>query len=510
MSVLKQSLYIKRIKTIGCAVLLIVLLLAGLFFVKGDKRKVCGVSLKTEEQLEKLLNEKSETEGFSDILKFDGKPIPYDSDSKTFYISQNMNKKRWQGIITTDAGRLYFLEDENLRDKLSIISGNKRGKLYLIGSDSYELFEVCFSGMPVMNIVRDRDYVSFFSTDDNGIKSAEYVGNIDVRGGRSRRYKKKSFKLTFEDKQQLLDMRRDDDWILNALYDDMGLVHNAVSYEVWNQISEKNSVPFDNTVKQSYVEVLVDGDYKGVYGLSERIDDDFVGLKGGDIMYKASTWPDWEGDCMAALECKYPKEETETVREYIKSSLMDFFADNDKTYDKLKNTIYYDNALDFQIFIQLTVGVDNRLKNSYLIFKQDGEKQKVALIPWDCNATWGSHFQSYYAPYYVEETDVWSYQFERLYRADEKTASRDLYEEWLKLRQDVITEENICDITQKNLEYLHNSGAYERNFNRWPYYPQEGDDEPSLVDDEWKDEYIFEFINGRIEVLDKYFEEMSK
>lgn len=48
----------------------------------------------------------------------------------------------------------------------------------------------------------------------------------------------------------------------------------------------------------------------------------------------------------------------------------------------------------------------------------------------------------------------------------------------------------------EDFAYLHASGAYERNYRRWP----EGMDY-------WKEDYIYEYVEGRLIWLDTYFKE---
>lgn len=248
-----------------------------LVYIYINNDNVCGVPRKNLTDINSLVASKEEVKGYFDVLKFEDKPIPYDSADNTLYVYQDLNSTQWQGSITAEVGDIYFLDNKDFDNKSQYISKNQHSKLYLVGTDSYEIFDVCFSGMPLINICEERDYVEIFYSDKSKIIAKEMVGNIQVRGGRSKGYEKSSFKLTLKEKQSLLNMRCDDDWILNALYDDLGLIHNALSYEMWNQISKDNNVKFDNTVNMEFVELLVNGEYRGVYGLTERIDAKFFG-----------------------------------------------------------------------------------------------------------------------------------------------------------------------------------------------------------------------------------------
>lgn len=206
------------------------------------------------------------------------------------------------------------------------------------------------------------------------------------------------------------------------------------------------------------------------------------------------------------MECKFPQEETDDIKQNIQSILIDFFV-QDANYASLKEKIYYQNALDYQIFIQLTAGMDNTMKNTYLVFKEYGSGQKFAIIPWDCNATWGAHYKSFYNPDYIEDKSIWSAQFYRLYEVDEKRCFQDLNSEWKLLRKKIITTENVSSIAKSKIDYLYVTGGYERNYQRWPFLPQE-DENRKFFKTEWDDDYILSFIEKRIPFLDSYYDDM--
>lgn len=48
----------------------------------------------------------------------------------------------------------------------------------------------------------------------------------------------------------------------------------------------------------------------------------------------------------------------------------------------------------------------------------------------------------------------------------------------------------------KEFSYLHDSGAYDRNYRTWPNGAAY-----------WKDRYIYEYVEGRLSYLDDYFED---
>ena len=51
----------------------------------------------------------------------------------------------------------------------------------------------------------------------------------------------------------------------------------------------------------------------------------------------------------------------------------------------------------------------------------------------------------------------------------------------------------------QEFDYLHGSGAYDRNYVRWEEHGRE----------KWKDEYIYEYVEGRLAFLDSFYQDFS-
>ena len=72
-----------------------------------------------------------------------------------------------------------------------------------------------------------------------------------------------------------------------------------------------------------------------------------------------------------------------------------------------------------------------------------------------------------------------------------------LADRWQELRQSIITKEALYEKVDILSGYLHDSGAYQRNQQRWP--PK---------GDYWQENYIYEYVDRRIDFLDDYIEQM--
>ena len=67
----------------------------------------------------------------------------------------------------------------------------------------------------------------------------------------------------------------------------------------------------------------------------------------------------------------------------------------------------------------------------------------------------------------------------------------------MELREEIVTKEAIYEKADADFAYLYDSGAAIRNEQRWPREV-----------DYWKDEYLYQYIDGRIDFLDDYFGRM--
>lgn len=105
-----------------------------------------------------------------------------------------------------------------------------------------------------------------------------YIG-IETRGQSTQMFPKKSYSLETRDAAgenlnvSLLGMPAENDWILYAPYSDKSMLRNAVTFELGRSLDEYCS-------RTAFCEVYIDGDYRGVYILMEKIkrDDDRVDI----------------------------------------------------------------------------------------------------------------------------------------------------------------------------------------------------------------------------------------
>lgn len=486
-----------------------------------------------ESHLDNLLQNKAKRSDISDDnrLLMNGNPIPTDIVSQTIYISVDMDTQHWDKdrFMSCNDSKLYFLQCENWKNKQEMIQNGTAMELYCINDDSYTQYYCIFTGMPVMTMEAVYDY-------NDGEKSG-WVGRMDltdpyhtasyqnsactfaVRGSTSASLEKKGYSLELTHTElSLLGMRMDDKWNLNALYDDAGLIHNEISYELWNEIAathDSKTEGKDFSIEQEYIELILNGEYAGVFGLQEKINKKNMELTDNDIMYKMLNWriPATMIEASIFYELRFPKQDDVTLYGPALTWSQVFAARQSQNFDAAVSIIHLDNTIDYGLFCMLISGTDNTRKNLYYIARaQQNGIYKLTVIPWDLNATWGNvwngevrnntlydrRFITYTGTIEGEDRDsVWFDGLAALYGMDRQRTTEFMLQRWKLLRKDVLSYDNISSLLDEDFSYLHHSGAYARNFERWPNGKEY-----------WKDEYIYEYAKERLEFLDGYYQEL--
>jgi hypothetical protein len=117
-----------------------------------------------------------------------------------------------------------------------------------------------------------RNYVA----DQDSIQYLNYSGRVDIelRGSASQTYPKKGFGFTTlmddditNNNVSLLGMPEENDWILDGLSSDSSLIRNYLSFNLSRQIGQYAS-------HTAYCEVMINGQYNGLYILEEKIKPD--------------------------------------------------------------------------------------------------------------------------------------------------------------------------------------------------------------------------------------------
>ncbi len=333
----------------------------------------------------------------------------------------------------------------------------------------------------------------------------DYNGNcgIEFRGNSTQGFDKKNYSIELwtnagaDTSAILLGLPKEEDWILHASHVDKTFIRNALSYNIWREIGYWAA----NT---KYVELVIDGDYRGLYILMEknkrdndRLDiakldtDDNLGdsLTGGYII--RMDWPEGDGffsnfnaqdGSPLYYQYYYPKSTkiTNPQKTYIQNYLQTF--ENAVYSGNLQNlSTHYLNYIDLTTFADLFIinelsrSVDAYKLSSY-IYKDridNGGKLKAGPI-WDFDLAYDN------AAYCGGESETgWTYlqaenscddlmlmpMWWQVFLND-PIFTNHLKCRWELLKQSVLNINNLNNFIDSSATVIND--AQNRNFQRWP------------------------------------------
>lgn len=397
------------------------------------------------------------------------------------------------------------------------------GIAYEATDSENESFEIYFTQLPIISIFTNdsivdepKVYAQFSLCQSNGDYIENSIG-IEYRGGWTQSLPKKSFRIEFwEDvtgsktkNVSLLDMRSDDDWNIQAMYNEPLRLRSKANFEMWRKIDTLYYISDEpeaiNGVRQEYVELFLNNQYSGVYALSERPDRKQFKLKkykDGKMrgeLYKGVSWgastytslPSYSNNSMlwGGFEYEYPEEEInwENIYEFVRFAI---YEDSIPFYENYNERFDIDNAVNYFIFLNLLRATDNTGKNIYVAKYNTNEP--YFYIPWDLDGSYGVIWNG------TEENitnDILINGFyDRLIKYNSFTDR--LKVRWNKLRENLITHDNIMGVFKTQFEYLKSNGVYDRELIAWK--------NPDFFDIDNLN-YTSNWLTNRLDYLDNVF-----
>ncbi len=332
-----------------------------------------------------------------------------------------------------------------------------------------------------------------------------YIG-IEIRGSSSQMFPKKQYGIETTDslgedlEVSLLGLPKEEDWILFAPYNDKTLMRDALAYHLARLTNRY-------AVRSKYVEVVINGDYKGVYVLFEKIkrDKNRVGISKNDpenvsgdavtggYIIKIDKMTDqapgswWQSpyisDGFKPVYYLYEFPKPEDINEYQENYIQNYFQSFETT---LAGSEYsdpftgYPELLDVEAFIdyvlinELAKNIDAYRLSTFLHKDVDSKSKKLVTGPqWDHNLSFGNadYYEGYNPQGWMINTifpDWESFEppfwWKKLFN-DEMMFNK-FSKRWHELRLGVLSNENIISIIDSISVML--SEAKERNFERWP------------------------------------------
>ena len=331
---------------------------------------------------------------------------------------------------------------------------------------------------------------------------------IEIRGSSSQMFPKKQYAVETRDGTgenlnfPLLDLPSENDWILYAPYSDKSLIRNVLSYKLARDTGRYAS-------RSEFCEVYINGDYKGLYVLMEKIKrdnnrvdissidpDDIAGdsLTGGYIVKVDK----WEGENNQGwyspiqyqyhdptfIQYHYPKPDNLVNEQmtYIQNYMNGFEALMASNQYDDPETGYY-NVINLNSFIHVALmneisrNVDGYRLSAFMYKDRDSIDGRLTMGPiWDYNLAFGN------ADYYDgANPEGWQIEFENDWdqfanpfwwmRAWQDTTFRNTFNyQWQTLRQTVFSDAYILSEIDSLVNIIGDASI--RNFQRWPILDQ--------------------------------------
>jgi hypothetical protein len=287
--------------------------------------------------------------------------------------------------------------------------------------------KIIYRGPGLRNYVTDKDSAAFLN----------YNGRVDIeiRGSYSQAFPKKAYGFTTlqadnstNNNVSLLGMPEENDWVLHGLSSDPSLIRDYLSHNLSRQIGQY-------AIRTVYCEVVVNGDYRGLYFLGEKIkpdknrvnvekiepaDQQQPELSGG---YITKTDKTTGGDPIAWQMSSYigfndngfihhwpkPEDVTAAQNAYIKSVFVNLqtvcTAGNSSITTGFPTIIDLPSFYDYILINELASNADAYTYSTY--YHKDRNGKLRAGPVWDMNLTYGNDLFEF--GFDRSKPDVWQF-----------------------------------------------------------------------------------------------------
>ncbi len=331
-------------------------------------------------------------------------------------------------------------------------------------------------------------------------KGYEGFAAMEIRGRSSQRHSKLSYGLELLDsagqkpkEAKLLGLPKEKDFVLTANHSDKSLLRNYMAYSLYSEMGHY-------APRTRFVDVVIDGEYRGVYLLSEKIKrgkdrvdiarldkDDNAGdsLTGGYIIKTdwnqgannggwSSKYYPIRGEELQEFKFHYPEADdiTPPQKQYIQLYVDSFEVAIDSGWtDTLTGYAHYIDVasfVDVMLMVELGKNVDGYWLSSY--YTKDKKGKLMAGPIWDYDLAFGNfeHYQGFSpAGWHWETYGKTSTHIPRFwhYLAQEPSFQKQMACRWVELRKTVLTLPHIYALIDGAVAQIDD--AQQENFGLW-------------------------------------------
>lgn len=311
---------------------------------------------------------------------------------------------------------------------------------------------------------------------------------FNIRGQSSRLFDKKGYRITLiqedgsNNNQPVMGMDPHHEWVLHGPFLDKSLIRNYMWYNISGEIME-----YAPNVR--FCEVVIDGEYQGLYVMTEKITAGYEGSrltlnvkkKGssyGGYVVRLSDFFDFQ-DTISTIydfgyytyvtrtpvEVVYPGRSNQTP-EMVRAIELEFSAmektlysyDYDSKEHGYTQWLDLDSFVDYYIINEFTCNIDAGRKSTYYYKDVSG---KYKLCVWDFNNSCDNYIES---PVQRDDFSLFNRLLCHMLWRDEGFTEA-FIARYRQLRQGVLSEEYLLGYIDDVTAYL--GPAIDRNFEKW-------------------------------------------
>ena len=381
--------------------------------------------------------------------------------------------------------------------------------------------------------------------EEKNLEYFESKAGIEYRGAGAMRYPKKPYNFKLYDsagekrEAEILNIRNDNSWILDAMYLDMARMRNRVCFDLWNTFNKPyyvNEKPKAMSgTRGHYVEVFVNGQYMGLFMLTDRIDRKQYQIEqDGGYIYKAKGWTNacllrgcdtpsnsgyhWGS---ADIEQEYPDADDGGKPNFNHmAELIKFVGNSTKSEFSEKFEQWFDtnSVVDAFIFLNMIVADDNIGRNTFWIIRNVNEKKQFMHGLWDLDGSlgrnWDRHKEDPNQPWrYLSgwvvghgnnDSGTTFYLHERIIKENPANIHQKIYDRWQEIKDGALSPANFAKKIEAYAELQYASGARAREVARWKSI--DVSEQPK-----WNYEAVYyDNLNGEIAYMEDWWQKRHK
>ena len=426
------------------------------------------------------------------------------------------------------------------------VEGGKKYAMTVQYGDSTYAGDITFTWLPIVELFGDFNddeytYTSVIISEPDSAYAEPMLAKIKTRGiatampGKN----KLNYRIKFvnEDStkcnRRFFGLRNDNNWILDAGQVDFLRVRNRVSTDLWLDMARRpwysDTLPnARNGSRGQMVEVMLNGEYRGIYNMCEPIDRKQLKLKRYDEEneeFHGELWMAYKWTRTVAMtlitkrtdevfwngfETKYPDyDEIGRADWTVLENAVNFAyrSDGDSILQVDSMGHYFDLPVmqDYFIFIATLQALDNESKNIYYACHDIADHPRLTMVPWDLDICLGQMYDPAATPNpeAISPTRpfTWVSHLPMVSMWHHRDYHNEVVARYKQLRKGVLDTDSLVNRYRSVINDLEECGAANREEKRWS---RNRDLAGKKLDLSAEMDYVEDWIRQRMPYLDEY------